>query len=286
MSKQALHFQLTINESTMPYYEEIRDYLIWEKHASYLISCLEENKQGGLHMHIYVQFNIRTRLNAKKFHGAHIEMCKGDGVSNMNYIKKMRLLYNIKNTIDIYGTGRNIAAKKFRNKIKLAAELKGLPFDEVTVSQYKVWKEVNFNQCCTKKDDYKPDVEIIFIWGESGVGKSRKVFNMLGDDEQYDRVKFDGHFWDGVNTEEIHETCWYDDFRPSDMKPKEFINFIDYYKNPMNIKYERNWKNQYKKIYITSIFDPHEMYSTISEEDKVQWLRRMKIIHMEGNPFN
>ena len=285
MSKQAVHFQLTINESSMPKYEDIRDYLIYTKNASYLISCLEENKQGGLHIHIYVQFNIRTRLNVKKCHGAHIEMCKGDGVSNINYIKKMKMLYNIQNTIEVYGTARNIAAKKFGNKIKLAAELKGLPFEEVTVSQYKTWKEVNFNQSCTKKDYYKPDVEVTFIWGESGVGKSRKVYEMINDDEPYDRISFDGHFWDGVNTEEIHETCVYDDFRPSDMKPSEFIKFIDYYKNPMNIKYERNWKNHYKRIFITSIFDPHEMYSNVPEETREQWIRRMKIIHKE-NPFN
>ena len=93
------------------------------------------------------------------------------------------------------------------------------------------------------------------------------------------------HFWDGVNTEEIHETCWYDDFRPSDMKPAEFIKFIDYYKNPMNIKYERNWKNHYRRIFITSIFDPHEMYSNVPEETREQWIRRMRIIHME-RPFN
>lgn len=280
---RAVHFQLTINYESMFYYEEIRDYLWKDKKASYLISCIEENKHGIFHMHIYVQFKERTRLPVSKLHGAHVESCKGSSEDNVRYIEKIKNTYNVDNTWDEMGECRDILIKK--GKIKLVKDLQNVNFDDVTVSQYRVWKEVNADKVYTLKDLYKPDVEVTYIWGESCVGKSKLVYDMLGEKCVADRVKFDGQFWDGVNTTHPTEICWYDDFRPSHMKPSEFINFIDYYKNPMNMKYVRGWKNEYKKIFITSIFSPHDIYQNVQEESKKQWIRRMKIIHKE-DPFN
>lgn len=280
---RAVHFQLTINYESMFYYEEIRDYLWKDKKASYLISCIEENKHGIFHMHIYVQFKERTRLPVSKLHGAHVELCKGSSEDNVGYIEKIKNTYNVDNTWDEMGECRDILKKK--GKIKLVKDLQNVNFDEVTISQYKVWKDVNADKIYTLKDLYKPDVEVTYIWGKSCVGKSKLVYETLGEGAIVDRVKFDGNFWDGVNTTHPTEICWYDDFRPSHMKPSEFINFIDYYKNPMNMKYVRGWKNEYKKIFITSIFSPHDIYQNISEESKEQWIRRMKIIHKE-DPFN
>lgn len=279
---RAFHFQLTINKESLIYYEEIKDYLLNKKDASYFISSIEENEQENLHIHIYVQFKERTRLPAKKLHGAHIELCKGDSTSNIYYVEKMKELYNTNNVLDEIGESRNINARFSSKKGVLAAELQGVPFDEVSISQYKIWKEVNSDRSYTMKELYKPDVEVTYIWGKSGEGKSKLVYELIGADNYADRVSFDGSFWDGVDTTHPKDICWYDDFRPSDMKPSEFIKFIDYYKNPMNMKYVRGWKNQYKKIFITSIFSPREIYQNIPEEAKEQWIRRMNIIHKES----
>lgn len=289
MAIQAKHFQLTINKSIMRYYEEIKDYLINEKKATYFISCLEENSKEELHIHIYVQFSDRTRLYSKDVYHAHIEKCNGSTKDNQNYILKIKKLFKLNNTLDEIGNPKMIANRKqgVHNEM-LVKDLEKLNYDEVTIKQWKIWRDIQGNKSYTKKELYKErkELEIIYIWGESGTGKSKKVFDMLGDDEKVDKVKYVNGFWLGVNTVHPVTTCWYDDFRPSDMKPVEFINFVDYYKNQMNIKFINSWLNQYKKIYITSIFDPHEIYSCIPEEHKNQWLRRTKIIHMEGNPFN
>jgi len=280
------HIQLTINKDIIKYYEEIKDYLINEKKATYFISCLEENKRNELHIHIYVQFNERIRLYARDVYHAHIEGCNGSTTDNQNYIIKIKKLFKVNNTLDEIGTPKMITSRKKGDKIKFASQLKGLPFEEVKISHYKIWKEVNLNKTLTPAITHKPDLKVYYLWGESGVGKSKKVFTeLIGKDEQYDQVSFNGTFWDGVNTEEPSEIAVYDDFRPSDMKPSEFIKFIDKNVHPMNIKYERNWFNRYKRIYITSIFDPHEIYSSIPEEAKNQWLRRTEIIHVEENPY-
>lgn len=282
MAIQAKHFQLTINKSIMRYYEEIKDFLINEKKATYFISCLEENNKEELHIHIYVQFNDRIRLYSKDVYHAHIEKCNGSTSDNQNYILKMKNLFKLNNTLDEIGSPKMIANRKQGVKEEmLVKNLESVEYENVTIKQFKIWKEINNNKSYKKNDIYKKEVEVIFIWGESGSGKSKKVYNSLGEDEMFDRVKYSNGFWLGVNTIHPVNTCWYDDFRPSDMKPNEFINFIDYYKNQMNIKFVGNWVNHYNKIFITSIFDPKEMYAGVPEETREQWIRRMKIIHKE-----
>ena len=89
-------------------------------------------------------------------------------------------------------------------------------------------------------------------------------------------VKYENGFWHGLGEADI---AVYDDWRDSHMKPTELINFIDYYKHPMNIK-GGSKLNNYKLIYITSIQNPEVIYQNIPEEYKKQWLRRIKkIIH-------
>lgn len=271
----ARNYQLTINESKLEKYEEIKEYLLGFE-PNYFISCIEENKRGSLHMHIYIQFTRQIRISTTKTHGAHIEICKGTPQENKNYIDKIKRAYNTNNIIDELGAIRLGGIKS-----NLAISLMEKELEDVETNEFKIWKEVKTIKSFTKKDIYKPQVEVIYIYGESGIGKSKKVFEFLEDDEKFDRVKFANGFWIGVNQMIPVKTCWYDDFRDSQMPAAEFINFIDYYKNQMNIKYCPSWINQYEKIYITSIQSPHEIYKNLPDETREQWLRRLKIIHME-----
>ena len=148
--------------------------------------------------------------------------------------------------------------------------------DEVPVMQYKTWKSLPRH--LTKKDIYKPDIEVYYIWGESGKGKSKYVYDNLGDDEIFDRVKHINGFWHNVS--DSCDIAWYDEFRDSQMPASEFINFIDYYVNTMNTK-GGSVMNKYKKIYITSIQNPTTIYKNWSDEEREQWLRRIKIIDLE-----
>lgn len=282
MSLQAKHFQLTMNKASLKYYEDLKDYLLNDKKATYLLSCLEENSNNELHIHIYVQFKERTRLATNKCYHSHIETCKGSTSDNQNYILKIKNLWKVNNTLDEIGTPIMIASKKEGVKYEmLVKDLESVEYEKVTTKHFKTWRELKFNTSYKKENIYKPDIEVYYIWGESGSGKSKRVFNSIRSDELFDRVSYSNGFWNGVNTVHPVTTCWYDDFRPSDMKPSEFIKFIDYYKNQMNIKFVGNWVNQYTKIFITSIFDPREIYSNVPDETREQWIRRMKIIHKE-----
>ena len=96
----------------------------------------------------------------------------------------------------------------------------------------------------------------------------------------YDKVSFKNDFWDGVKPD--GEVAFYDEFRDSDMKPSEFIKFIDYSKHSMNIK-GGSVINNYKYIFITSIQRPAALWPNMKngEESMQQWMRRIKAINIE-----
>lgn len=278
MAAKARNFLITMNKASLEGYESTLEYLK-ERGCNYYISCWEENKKEELHIHIYVQFPKQVTLSTTKCHKAHIDVCRGDEQSNVDYVSKIKNTFDVNNILDEYGTLRRGVGKN--QHTMLASELMTVPFEEVDASQYKTWQSLQGFNSKTGNELYKPDVKIYYIWGPSGCGKSKYVFDKVKD-IRVDRVKFCNGFWQGVNPFNMPETAWYDEFRSSSMPAYEFINFIDYYKNILNIKYHTGVYNNYKQIYITSIEDPNELYRNMPDEARQQWIRRMEIIELDN----
>lgn len=96
------------------------------------------------------------------------------------------------------------------------------------------------------------------MWGPSGCGKTsyaKLAIAKLG--MEFNQVKFENTFWSGLN--ENCKVALYDDWRDGDMRPNEFIKFIDYNRHSLNIKYGQ-CRNNYEYIFITSIQDPDKIY--------------------------
>lgn len=275
----ARNFFITINYKVIDKYDDYKAYLL-ERGCNYFVSSLEENKHGMLHIHIYVQFQEELRLSIIRMHGANIKICDGTEDQNIAYVRKYKYLFGVDNLIEEIGKVRYGIN---RNQYTMVTELQDVPFENVRVKDYNVWQQLQGFQSLDVREFYKPDVEVFYIWGDSGVGKTRKVFNLIlqEEDKRCDRVKYINGYWHGVNVHQMPKIAWYDEFRSSSMPASEFINFIDYYANLMNVKYRTGIYNRYKKIYITSIEDPHSIYSNLVGEARQQWLRRLNIIHLE-----
>lgn len=284
--QQGRNWQLTLNKAVMEHYEDIREYLVNDLKSNYFLSVIEENKKEELHMHIFVQYPRSVRISYRKCYGAHVELCRGTPDDNVRYLTKLYRLYKVNVIIDEIGTIRN----RVKGRDISALELKELPLEEVKASEYNVWCSLQGLNKVHLSDSYKPDLEVYYYYGESGSGKSKKVYdkivNELGD-PPVDYVKYDGNFWHGVSDFEQPEICIYDEFRDSTMKVVEFLNFIDYYSHTLNVKYKTGVKNKYKKIFITSIQSPYEIYKNVPDETKQQWLRRIhykiEVINFSSN---
>lgn len=267
-SKSAKGFQLTINNE---YFDQVLSYLRGLK-PNYLIGCREKAPTTGhIHYHIYVQFPNARRLSLKKCEGAHIEKCLGSPKQNIDYIKKDGDI-----VVEEGAPRLNYVPTIHQAKEMTKEEREGL-----SLNMYNIVNKINNeeNKAVPVKDYYKK-IEVYWICGESGSGKTKwAVDNMMERNiETFNEVKYDGNFWHGV--QESCNVCLYDDWRDSHMKPTELINFIDYNRHVMNVK-GGTVRNNYSLIYITSLQHPDEIYKNVVEESKKQWIRRItKIINI------
>lgn len=141
-------------------------------------------------------------------------------------------------------------------------------------------------------DTVGKQVQVYYIWGPSGIGKTvlaKKITKIWGQTHEeggdFNMVKYENGFW--AEAEEECAIALYDDFRDGDMRPREFINFIDYNIHSMNIK-GGSIKNRYKLIILTSVQHPEDLYDEFSKKDaepRRQWMRRMHIIHLDDKAF-
>lgn len=277
--KKKRNWQFTLNQPE--FYNQLSEYLKKCKTLKYLIACKEISPvTRHEHIHIFAHFKNLFKPNIKKCCGAHIEPCYGSIKQNIDYIKKL----NGENDeiIEEYGEKPNDIEENLT--IKKVKEMSNEEREELPLIYYDIIEKINSkdnNEIYI--DEFYKKIQVFYIWGESEIGKTKLAFNIIKyiieiNDEisTFNNVKYENNFWIGAGDSKL---ALYDDFRDSHMKPSEFINFIDYSKHIMNIKYG-SIQNNYEYIIITSIQNPKFLYLNDLNEENRQWLRRMKIINL------
>lgn len=261
------HFQITLNQINK--YDNLKEYIIHLKNNNYFISCKEiAPTTNHEHIHIYAQFDKPVRLGITKLCGAHVENCRGSPQQNVEYIKKDG------NILDEIGTLKPVGNPTIRDIKSMTKD----EIDELPWNMYNTAMKIKKEHTSIKISDiYKPNIKVIYLYGESGAGKTLSALKYLMEkygDVEIDQVKHEGEFWLGVS--ENCKIALYDDFRDSHMKPSEFINFIDYNKHHLNVK-GGSVLNNYELIIITSVMHPCNLYRNMyDDEPRFQWLRRIE----------
>lgn len=270
-TKSGKAFQLTLNQ--VEYFDELRGYLLGLKSLNYMIACKEEAPTTGHeHIHVYAQFMDSVKMSMKKLCGAHVEKCRGSAQQNIAYIKKDG------NVIFEHGEARFKGGYSIKEVESMTSEAR----KQLPAQMYNVVKKVDeAEKKYISPLDYYKQIDVFYVYGESGAGKTKWCIDDMVKNNvaKFNEVKFDGSFWHGV-TEDC-AVCLYDDWRDSHMKPAEFINFIDYNRHVMNVK-GGSVRNNYSRIYITSVQPPEEIYGKVDGEPRKQWERRMKIININS----
>ena len=144
------------------------------------------------------------------------------------------------------------------------------------------WYKLKYNRPMKIRERRK-EVKVYYIQGPSGVGKTNKAMDIAEEFEESwdtftDWIKYENGFYSGVTG--CARIAIYDDFRPSDMKAKEFVNLIDYNKHNLNVK-GSGFINNYNLIIITSVVKLDSIYKNIeNDEPRRQWERRVEVINM------
>jgi len=265
-TRKSSSFLITLNQ--IEKFEELKDYLLTLHSLTYAIAGKEKAPSTGhLHIHIFIQLKQHIRLSIKKLKGAHVDKCFGDTNQNINYVKKGGDIIWEYGNVRIKGFLTIDDIQKMSNK-----ERKSLP-----AHYYNIVEKISTNEDCLLevKNTYK-HVKVYYISGRSGIGKTRFAHYLIGE-EKYNIVKFENGFWMGFSNKV--RIALYDDWRDTHMTASEFLHFIDYNKQVMNVK-GGYMLNKYTIIIITSIVPLKNIYQDASCEDRVQWTRRIKEIYM------
>ena len=284
--KMSKAYQLTLNE--IEKWEDLLKYLKSLKSRNYIVAGQElAPTTDHPHIHVYIQFNYPTRLSMKKLCGAHIELCYASPQRNIDYVKKDGNIL-IEEGKPRLGAGNAITIK----------EVKAMTYEDrenLSFTNYNRLQALKRDEISVLKvsSSYK-NVEVSYIYGKSGVGKTKYAMEAIKElydkklieSDAYNKVKYSGSYWNGVSVDNMTQVALYDDFRDYHMPPSEFIQFVDYNVNVINIKYGFAMNN-FNYIFITSIQSPYDLYKGLQksdnmftssdyydEEAKEQWLRR------------
>lgn len=281
-------FHLIVNPKSLEHYQEIKEYLTSLAYFQYM-KVVEHIGQDEKHYHIALQLNNKlNRLSTKKTYGAHIKRndpkLKGSFARLVDYID-CKDEKHIKEGVTaklIEEIGERLTTGGNKWTIQRLATCNSQE-EDIPPMYYNIRQKIKQERALRIPDDEldRKSIKVYYIQGASGIGKTelaKKIIKKYSDiDNCSNKVKFHDGFWHGVDG--ITKKCIYDDFRSSDMKAKEFVQFIDYNVNIMNVKGGSKW-NHYELIVITSVEKLEDIYKKVKGEPREQWIRRITLIDL------
>lgn len=122
----------------------------------------------------------------------------------------------------------------------------------------------------------------VWIWGETGTGKSMKAFEGFNPDTHHIWEYDDKGWQDNYSGQEI---VIMDEFRDRRMKYEDLLRLLDKYPMTLNQRGKAPVSFLAKKIIITSSLPPEEVYRMENGKDSIaQLLRRIEVIQTVKDP--
>lgn len=285
-------YQLTINSPFEKGWTHEHILAIFRGNFKTLVYICMADEQGSMyHTHIFVVFASRVRFSMIKryFDVAHIEKCKGSVSDNVNYIKKTGKWENneskqekkIEGTFEEYGT----QPPDSKGKRSDMSELYQMVLDNMTNAEIlaqnqdyilqieKLDKIRSIILTERYKETVRLDLEVIYISGVTGTGKTRGVLEDNGYSNVY-RVTDYLHPFDSYACQPV---IAFDEFRSS-LRIKEMLLFCDIYPIELPSRYTNKYAC-YSKVYIISNWSLEKQYSEVQREDKESWEAFLRRVH-------
>lgn len=264
-TKNSTSFLLTLNQ--IERFENLKAYLLSLQSLKYAIAGKERAPTTGhVHIHIFVQFSQSIRLSIRRLEGCHVDKCFGTPQENRRYVSKGDVIWE-------HGEMKRKGYYSIGEVKRMTNEQRdSLPITYYNIICHMVSRESN--KLSVEKT--QKHVKVYYISGSSGIGKTTFAKYLIGK-ETFNLVKYENSFWIGASVDV--RIALYDDWRDSHMKASEFLNFIDYNKQLMNVK-GGFLLNSYEVIIITSIIRLKDIYKNVLDESRYQWERRTKEIYL------
>jgi hypothetical protein len=247
-----------------------------EKQMSYLIYGIEIcPKTQKKHFQTFVRFyNAKTFEQVKKhFPTAHIEELKGSINENIAYCSKDG---------DFHEFGEKPAQGKRTDLMSYAIDISnGIMVDDIALENPNVYHQ--YGRTLHKLEELRMRkiyrnfmTKGIWLYGETGIGKSHQAFEDFHPDTHY-ILPNDKGWWDGYTQQ---ETVIINDFRGF-LSYDFLLQMIDKWPFYVNRRGRPPLPFLSKKVIITSSLSPKQVYHNRDDNDSIeQLLRRVEVIKL------
>lgn len=206
-----------------------------------IIGTCCDSAQDRFHLHVVVTCPSPVRLTgvAKKMGNAHVEPMRGSKEQSLSYIRKEGKFEEKGETVLYeFGTSKGIednviSIHDVACDLSISLDTYFLDnhiYDDETRKKFRNTRE---SYCKSTFRHQTRDINVIWITGESGSGKSHHAFEDLIGDRRYFRANVSDKTSFPFNGYDYEEVLWLDELRPNVFKPSELFQLLDKY--PLNI---------------------------------------------------
>lgn len=296
MAREAAYrkYQLTINNPLEHGFshEVIKRILGELKSFIYWCLCDEIGEQGTTHTHVYVAFKNAVMFSTmqQRFYGAHIEIVKGTHRENRDYVHKegkwldsKKAETNLPETFEESGELPEEPDRRVKQSEAILAMVEAGASDGEIMRAYPSamnhLKNIEQARQTLLEEKYGVDwrtVEVTYIWGETGVGKTRSVVEKYGYKNVF-RVTNYTHPFDGYKGQDV---ILFDEFRSS-LKFSDMLAYIDGHPVMLPCRYADKVAC-YTKVYIISNIPLEKQYPLVQVEEPAGYAafrRRIKEVY-------
>lgn len=293
-------FQLTINNPTQHGFDHARIKAILAEFTSavYWCMCDEIGEKGTPHTHIYLATRNSVMFDTihKRFFGAHIEQAKGSHQENRDYIRKdgkwlddAKHETNLADTFEEWGElPPERPARESQSERVMEMLYAGRTDAEILNEIPSVYNKLNHIEHArqtlleAKFRDTWRNLEVTYIWGETGSGKTRSVMDAYGYPNVY-RVTDYAHPFDCYKGQDV---ILFDEFRSS-LPLSAMLVYLDGYPVELPCRYA-NKVACFTKVYLISNIPLEQQYPNVQAEEPASWeafRRRINYVRKKDKDF-
>ena len=284
-------YQLTINNPVEHGYthDSIKQILIAFSGLEYWCMCDEVGKEGTPHTHVYAVFMNQVMFTTlqRRFYGSHIEPANGSNQENRDYIRKEgkwqgdeKSETNLINTFEESGemppdraTAIKVTAAICEMARNGASDVEILEIYPTAMTMLdKIERVRQTYQAERYKNEFR-NLEVTYLWGETGVGKTRSIMEKYGYENVY-RVTNYIHPFDTYKGQCV---IIFEEFRSSLLISDMLVN-LDGYPFMLPCRYADK-QACYTKVYIITNIPLDKQYPQVQIDYPETWQAFKRRIH-------
>ena len=285
---QSRKWQLTINNpQEKGFTHDSINAIMQDNFKSVIYYCMadEIGQNGTYHTHVFLcgRSGIRFSTLRNKFPGVHYEMCNGTAQENMEYVSKTGKWKNheksetrVEGTFEEHGEmpverkGRKNNMDDVYSMVKDGLSnyqiMEQIPETMLSMDKIEMARQIIMQE--RYKDSWR-DLDVTYIYGDSGTGKTRSVMDAFGYANVY-RVTDYFHPFDNYKGQDV---VIFEEFRSS-LRLSDMLNYLDGYPLELPCRYYNKFAC-YTNVFIISNIPLAEQYKGDRYEDTQAFFRRI-----------